>query len=179
MTPIKRKKISNPNSRMDALRVCAKICRPFECLDNLNILKTLTSLITRRMASDIPFLEGSSLLSLDNSVASVTKYGAMATRSIMFIRSLKNLYLLGQLPKRTETSRLNQQIQIVSIIQKGFFHIALELSPVEFPAVVLERCLAGLRAGIVSRQKETIDSTITDTDMIATHRAAMELSGYL
>lgn len=48
-----KKNISKPNSRIDAFNVLPKICKPFECRDNLNIRKTRTKRITRRMAKDI------------------------------------------------------------------------------------------------------------------------------
>ena len=51
--PIKRKNMSSPSSRMDALSVRPKICKPFECLDNLKIRNTLTNRMTLRMANDI------------------------------------------------------------------------------------------------------------------------------
>lgn len=51
--PMNKKNISKPNSRIDAFNVLPKICKPFECLDNLNIRKTRTKRITRRMAKDI------------------------------------------------------------------------------------------------------------------------------
>lgn len=51
--PINKKKINSPNSRIDAFNVLPKICKPFECLDNLNIRKTRTKRITRSIAKDI------------------------------------------------------------------------------------------------------------------------------
>ena len=51
--PIKRKNMSSPSSRMDALSVRPKICKPFECLDNLKIRNTLTKRMTLRMANDM------------------------------------------------------------------------------------------------------------------------------
>lgn len=47
------KKASRPNSRTDAFSVRPKICKPFECLDSLNIRKTRTKRMIRRMAKDI------------------------------------------------------------------------------------------------------------------------------
>lgn len=52
-SPMNKKNISKPNSRIDAFNVLPKICKPFECLDNLNIRNTRTKRITRRMAKDI------------------------------------------------------------------------------------------------------------------------------
>lgn len=51
--PMNRKNISKPNSRIDAFNVLPKICKPFECLDNLNIRNTRTKRITRKIAKDI------------------------------------------------------------------------------------------------------------------------------
>lgn len=51
--PINKKNISKPNSRIEAFRVRPKICKPFECLDNLNIRNTRTNRITRNIAKDI------------------------------------------------------------------------------------------------------------------------------
>ena len=51
--PIKRKNMSSPSSRMDALSVRPKICKPFECLDNLKIRNSLTKRMTLRMANDM------------------------------------------------------------------------------------------------------------------------------
>lgn len=45
--------MSNPNSRIEALSVRPKICKPFECLDNLKIRNTRTKRITRSIAKDI------------------------------------------------------------------------------------------------------------------------------
>ena len=45
--------MSSPSSRMDALSVRPKICKPFECLDNLKIRNTLTKRMTLRMANDM------------------------------------------------------------------------------------------------------------------------------
>lgn len=52
-SPMNRKNMSKPNSRIDALSVRPKICNPFECLDNLNIRNTRTKRITRNIAKDI------------------------------------------------------------------------------------------------------------------------------
>lgn len=52
-SPMNRKNISKPNSRIDAFKVLPNICNPFECLDNLNILNTRTKRITRSIAKDI------------------------------------------------------------------------------------------------------------------------------
>lgn len=51
--PINKKNISKPNSRIEAFRVRPNICKPFECLDNLNIRNTRTNRITRNIAKDI------------------------------------------------------------------------------------------------------------------------------
>lgn len=45
--------MSKPNSRIDAFSVRPNICKPFECLDNLNIRNTRTKRITRSIAKDI------------------------------------------------------------------------------------------------------------------------------
>ena len=52
-SPMNRKNMSKPNSRIDAFKVLPKICNPFECLDNLNIRNTRTKRITRNIAKDI------------------------------------------------------------------------------------------------------------------------------
>ena len=52
-SPMNKKNISKPNSRIDAFNVLPKICKPFECLDNLNIRNTRTKRITRSIAKDI------------------------------------------------------------------------------------------------------------------------------
>lgn len=51
--PMNKKNISKPSSRIEALSVRPKICKPFECLDNLNIRNTRTNRITRKIAKDI------------------------------------------------------------------------------------------------------------------------------
>lgn len=52
-TPMRRKKMSSPNSLMEAFRVCPNICSPLECLDSLKTRNTLTRRMTRRMAKDM------------------------------------------------------------------------------------------------------------------------------
>lgn len=52
-SPMNRKNMSKPNSRIDAFKVLPNICNPFECLDNLNIRNTRTKRITRNIAKDI------------------------------------------------------------------------------------------------------------------------------
>lgn len=52
-----KKKIKRPSSLIEALRVLPKICKPFECLESLKILKTLTRRITRNIARDMAWLE--------------------------------------------------------------------------------------------------------------------------
>ena len=52
-SPMNKKNISKPSSRIDAFNVLPKICNPFECLDNLNIRNTRTKRITRSMANDM------------------------------------------------------------------------------------------------------------------------------
>lgn len=104
MTPMKRKNMRSPNSRREALRVMPRICNPFECLDNLNIRNTRTSLMTRRIARDMAcfspdFVIGGASLIIPasgafsfsaNIVASVIKYGTIAIKSIEFITSWRN-----------------------------------------------------------------------------------------
>lgn len=51
--PINKKNINKPSSRMEAFNVRPKICKPFECRDNLNIRNTRTNRITRNIAKDI------------------------------------------------------------------------------------------------------------------------------
>lgn len=48
-----KKNINKPNSRIEAFSVRPKICKPFECRDNLNIRNTRTNRITRNIAKDI------------------------------------------------------------------------------------------------------------------------------
>ena len=117
ITPIKRKKISRPNSRIDALRVCPRICKPFECRESLKIRKTRTRRITLRMANDIPF----PLAEVGGyfSVARLMKYGAIATMSIRFMRFFQNLIFCGLHRNLIIISKLNQQMQTVSITQNG------------------------------------------------------------
>ena len=127
--PMNRKNIRSPNSRMEALRVLPNICKPFECLDSLNILNTLTSLITLRMAKDMAWLAcllgmtgglGAMTSSFSATmVARVMKYGMIATRSIMFIMSLLNSILLGHARNLTNNSNVNQIIHNVSTIKNG------------------------------------------------------------
>jgi hypothetical protein len=47
--PMKTKKTRRKSSLTEACNVRPRILRPLECLDNLNILRTRTSLITLRM----------------------------------------------------------------------------------------------------------------------------------
>ena len=56
LLPMNRKKIKSPSSRMEALSVRPRICSPLEWRDNLNIRNTLTSRMTRKMASDMAWL---------------------------------------------------------------------------------------------------------------------------
>lgn len=51
--PMNKKNINKPNSRIEAFSVRPKICKPFECRDNLNIRNTRTNRITRSIAKDI------------------------------------------------------------------------------------------------------------------------------
>lgn len=115
---------------MDAFRVLPNICRPFECLDSLNILNTRTNRITRRMAKDIAWFwlcwfgitGGLGAISSSFSatiVARVIKYGMMATRSIMFMMSLLNSILLGHARNLTKSSNVNQMMHNVSTMKNG------------------------------------------------------------
>lgn len=185
-TPMKRKNMRSPSSRMEALSVCPRICNPFEWRDSLKIRKTLTSLITRRIASDIP-LPLSLFFPEDSSVAKLIKYGAIATMSITFIMSFQNFSLLGLQTNLTNTSILNQHMHTVSIIQNGFrqslvfikCNTLLLFSWLEIEVFPFALWQINWKAGKVSRQKETIDRMMTETDRIATTRAEVELSGYL
>ena len=128
--PMNKKNIRSPNSLIEALSVLPNICRPFECLDNLNILKTRTNLITRSIARDMAWFwlcwfgmtGGFGAISSSFSatiVARVMKYGIIATRSIMFIMSLLNSILLGQARNLTRSSNVNQMMHNVSTIKNG------------------------------------------------------------
>lgn len=148
--PINKKKMSNPSSRIEAFNVRPRICNPLECRDNLNILKTLTSRITLRIARDMAwlvllscgfwgalgkFIVGSSSSAI--TVASVMKYGMMAIISIVFITSLKKCNLLGQARKRTDSSNVNHTIQIVSIRKNGSVMSGTSSSSIFVPFVVV------------------------------------------
>ena len=77
-------------------------------------------------------------------------------------------------------SKLNQQIQIVSITQNGSLSRVIDGVAVEFPDVrFASNVLLALKGGRVSRQKDIMDNIITETDTMATKRAKEELSGYL
>ena len=111
----------------------------------------------------------------------------------------------GQEANRTATSKENHMIQKVSINQKGLsvkadrLHsltvfvvvvLAVRLTPsalegssivaltVEFINSHFNWLILCWKSGSVSRQNDTIDSKITDTDITAITRAQRELSGY-
>lgn len=152
-SPMKRKKMSNPSSLMEALRVRPRIWRPLLCLDNLNIRNTRTSLITLSIAKDIAWfvllscgLTGalgkfSVSSSSATTVARVMKYGMIAMMSMMFITSRKKLNLFGQARKRTVNSNVNQMIQIVSIRKNGSVMSGTSSSSIFVPFVVVLKTL--------------------------------------
>lgn len=130
-SPMNKKKMSNPSSRMEAFKVRPRICSPLECRDNLNIRNTRTNLITLRIARDMAWfvllscgLTGArTMLPLVSSsattVASVMKYGMIAMISIMFITSRKKFSLFGQARNLTDSSNVNQMMQMVSMRKNG------------------------------------------------------------
>lgn len=145
---MKRKNINKPSSLIEAFNVRPKICKPFECLESLKILNTLTNRITLKMARDIAWLLPSlfgataSLGAITSSfsatmVAKVIKYGIMATKSIMFMMSLANTYLLGHERKRTNSSKVNQMMQSVSTMKKGSVTSGTSSSSIFVPLAVV------------------------------------------
>ena len=145
---MKRKNINKPSSLIEAFNVRPRICSPFECLESLKILNTLTNRITLRMARDIawllpfPFGATASFGAITSSfsatiVARVIKYGIIATKSIMFMMSLANTYLLGHERKRTNNSNVNQMMQSVSTMKKGSVTSGTSSSSIFVPLAVV------------------------------------------
>merc|ERR1719348_419229 len=74
-------------------------------------------------------------------VASVMKYGMMATRSIIFIMSLLNSILLGQAKNLTRSSNVNQMIHNVSTMKNGSVTSGTSSSSTLVPLAVVLKIL--------------------------------------
>ena len=92
--------------------------------------------------------------------------------------SLKKLILLGQEMSRTANSKVNHTMQIVSVKKNGSVKSGTSSTSIRVRLDVALNNLKCLNSGNVSKQKMTIDSKMTTTEMMATTRAACELSGY-
>lgn len=144
-----KKNIKSPSSRIEALSVRPRICKPLEWRDSLKILKTRTSRMTRRMARLMAWLVDLSCGETGargrfrvssfsaTTVARVMKYGMMAIMSIMFMTSLKKLNLFGHAKNRTISSNVNQMMQRVSIRKKGSVMSGTSSSSILVPLVVV------------------------------------------
>ena len=99
--------------------------------------------------------------------------------SMMFMIFFQNLNLFGLQRKRNVTSKLNQQIQAVSMNQNGSVGLPCVTSVALADALDDVGGLGFLIESTVSRQKHMIERRITDTETMAMTRAAGELSGYL
>lgn len=151
--PMKRKNINRPSSRIEALSVRPRICRPLEWRDSLKIRNTRTRRITLSIARLMAWLVDLSCgetgalgrfkvsSSSATTVANVMKYGIIAIMSIMFITSLKKLNLFGQAKNRTINSKVNQIIQSVSIKKNGSVMSGTSSSSILVPLVVVLKTL--------------------------------------
>ena len=122
------------------------------------------------------------------------KYGRTATRSITFMMFLANATRLGAAEKRSNSSDVNQTIQMVSMRKNGSPRSSPRLTSGTVSTVVVGASSAGfvkleldgetvaavdvLNCGSVSMQKTTIDNRMMLTDSSAIKRAPSELSGY-
>lgn len=148
-----KKNMSRPSSRIEALSVRPRICKPLEWRDSLKILKTRTSRMTRRMARLMAWLVDLSCgdtgargrFSVSSSsattVASVMKYGMMAMMSIIFMTSRKKLNLFGHAKNRTINSNVNQMIHNVSMRKNGSVMSGTSSSSILVPFVVVLKTL--------------------------------------
>ena len=98
-------------------------------------------------------------------VAKVMKQGMMAIKSIMFMTSLAKIYLLGHARNLTRSSKVNQMIASVSTIKNGSVTSGTSSSSILVPLAVVLNTLQCLNSGRVSKQKITIDSKMTNTEM--------------
>ena len=98
-------------------------------------------------------------------VAKVMKQGIMATKSIKFIKSLAKIYLLGHARNLTRSSKVNQIMASVSTIKNGSVTSGTSSSSTLVPLAVVLNTLQCLNSGRVSKQKITIDSKMTNTEI--------------